>query len=105
MYAHDSATVHTLEGLSEICRCLMGCPLTSTLLGLLLVGVQKHLSGTAGITAPDLRGILAPLLLYADDLLILMSTTLDRIQRQLDALACSCESTHCQSQQHQGDHV
>ncbi len=38
----------------------------------------------------DLCGILAPLLLYADDL-ILMSTSPEGLQRQLDAPASFCE--------------
>ncbi len=45
---------------------------------------------TAGIDAPELGGILVPLLLYADDL-ILMSTSPEGLQRQLDALASFCE--------------
>ena len=80
MDAHDSAAVRTSEGLSEIFRCLMGlkqgCPLSPKLRELYVVGLEKLLLET-GIDAPDLCGILAPLLLYADDL-ILMSTSPDR---------------------------
>ena len=94
MYAHDSAAVRTSEGLSEIFRCLMGvkqgCPLSPTLFGLYVDGLEKHLLETAGIDAPELCGILVPLLLYADDL-ILMSTSPEGLQRQLDALASFCE--------------
>ncbi len=94
MYAHDSAAVRTSEGLSEIFRCLMGvkqgCPLSPALFGLYVDGLEKHLLETADIDAPDLCGILAPLLLYADDL-ILMSTSPEGLQRQLDALASFCE--------------
>jgi len=83
MYAHDSAAVRTSEGLSEIFRCLMGvkqgCPLSPTLFGLYVDGLEKHLLETAGIDAPELGGILAPLLLYADDL-ILMSTSPEGLQ-------------------------
>ncbi len=45
---------------------------------------------TADIDAPDLCGIFAPRFLYADDL-ILMSTSPEGFQRQLDALASFCE--------------
>ncbi|DBA90546.1 TPA: hypothetical protein ACH3X1_016761 [Trebouxia sp. C0004] len=94
MYAHDSAAVRTSEGLSEIFRCLMGvkqgCPLSPALSGLYVDGLEKHLLETADIDAPHLCGILAPLLLYADDL-ILMSTSPVGLQRQLDALASFCE--------------
>jgi len=94
MYAHDSAAVRTSEGLSEIFRCFMGvkqgCPTSPTLFGLYVNELQKHLLETADIDAPDLCGILAPLLLYADDL-ILMSTSPEGLQRQLDALASFCE--------------
>lgn len=51
-----------------------GCPLSPTLLGLYVVGLKKHLLESAGTDAPGLRGVLALLLLYADDLM-LMSTT------------------------------
>ena len=81
-------------GLSEIFRCLMGvkqgCPLSPTLFGLYVDGLEKHLLETAGIDAPQLIDTLVPLLLYADDL-ILMSTSKEGLQRQLDALATFCE--------------
>ena len=67
-----------------------GCPTSPTLFGLYVNELQKHLLGTADIDAPDLCGILDPLLLYADDL-ILMSTSPEGLQRQLDALASFCE--------------
>ncbi len=88
MYAHDSAAVRTSEGLSEIFRWLMavkqGCPLSPALFGLSVDGLEKHLLETADINAPDLCGILAPLLLYADDL-ILMCTSPEGLQLSLEA--------------------
>ena len=51
-----------------------GCPLSPTLFGLYVDGLEKHLLATAGIDAPELMRSLVPLLLYADDL-ILMSTS------------------------------
>ena len=97
LYANDSAAVRTSEGISEIFRCLLGvkqgCPLSPTLFGLYIDGLEKHLLQTAGIDAPALSalGELVPLLLYADDL-ILISTTAKGLQRQLDALASFCHS-------------
>ena len=45
---------------------------------------------TADIDAPTLMGVMVPLLLYADDL-ILMSESASGLQKQLDALASFCE--------------
>ena len=82
------------QGLSAIFRCLMGvkqgCPLSPTLFGLYVDGLEKHLLGTADIDAPTLGEVLVPLLLYADDL-ILMSTSAAGLQKQLHALASFCE--------------
>ena len=66
-----------------------GCPLSPTLFGLYVDGLEKHLE-TADIDAPTVRGVLVPLLLYADDL-ILVSTTAAGLQMQLDALASFCD--------------
>ena len=93
LYAHDSAAVRSSQGLSAIFRCLMGvkqgCPLSPTLFGLFVDGLEKRLLNTPGIDAPELIDTLIPLLLYADDL-ILMSTTEAGVQRQLDALSSFC---------------
>ena len=94
LYAHDSAAVRSSQGLSAIFRCLMGvkqgCPLSPTLFGLYVDGLEKHLLETTDIDAPTLRGVLVPLLLYADDL-ILVSTSVAGLQKQLDALASFCD--------------
>ena len=59
-------------------RCLLGFkqgfPLSPTLFGLFVDGLERHLLDTSGIDAPTLFGTLVPLLLYADHL-ILMATT------------------------------
>ena len=93
LYVHDSAAVRSSQGLSAIFRCLMGvkqgCPLSPTLFGLFVDGPEKHLLNTPGIDAPELIDTLIPVLLYADDL-ILMSTTEAGLQRQLDALSSFC---------------
>ena len=52
--------------------------------------MEKHLLETADIDAPTLMGVMVPLLLYADDL-ILMSESASGLQKQLDALASFCE--------------
>jgi len=94
LYAHDSAAVRSSQGISAIFRCLMGlkqgCPLSPTLFGLYVDGLEKHLLETADIDAPTLMGVMVPLLLYADDL-ILMSKSASGLQKQLDALASFCE--------------
>ncbi len=94
LYAHDSAAVRSSQGISAIFRCLMGvkqgCPLSPTLFGLYVDGLEKHLLDTADIDAPTLMGVMVPLLLYADDL-ILMSESAAGLQKQLDALASFCE--------------
>ena len=71
-------------------RVKQGCP---TLFGLYVDRVDKHLPETADLDAPTLRRVLVPLLLYADDL-ILMSTTAAGLQKQLDALASFCDQRH-----------
>jgi len=66
-----------------------GCPLSATLFGLFVDGLEQHLMDTVGHDAPSLSGVLIPLLLYADDLII-MSMTAAGLQRQLDALQQFC---------------
>ena len=46
-------------------------------------GLEKHLLETADIDAPTLMGVMVPLLLYADDL-ILMSESASGLQKQLN---------------------
>ena len=93
-YSHDSAAVRAQEGISDIFDCLMGvkqgCPLSATLFGLFVDGLEQHLMDTLGHDAPCLSGALIPLLLYADDLNI-MSTTPAGLQRLLNALQFFCE--------------
>ena len=94
LYSHDSAAVKTQEGISDIFDCLMGfkqgCPLSATLFGLFVEGLEEHLMTTPGHDAPSLSGVLILLLLYADDLTI-MSTTPAGLQRQPNALQLFCK--------------
>ena len=66
-----------------------GCLLSPTMFVLYVDGLEKHLLDTANIDSRTLREVLVPLLLYADEL-ILMSTKAARLLKQLDALASFC---------------
>ena len=48
-----------------------GCPLGQTLFGLYVGGLEQHLHDTADTAAPTLMGIMVPLLLYADGLILM----------------------------------
>ena len=80
LYRHDSAAVQTMHGISAILRCFLGvkqgCPLSPTLFGLYVNGLEKHLLETVGIDAPTL----VPLLLIANGV-ILMSTSAEGLQK------------------------
>ena len=90
LYACDSAAVRSSQGISAIFTCLtgvkQGCPLSPTLFGLYVDGLEQHLLETADIDAPTLMVVMVPLLLYANDL-ILMSESRAGLQKELDALA------------------
>ncbi len=89
LYAYDSAAVRSYKGILAIFQCFMGvklgCPLSATLFGLYVDGLEQHLKNTIGHDSPSLSDVLIPLLLYADDSTI-MSTTAIVLQRQSDAL-------------------
>ena len=110
MYEKDKACVLTQEGLTELFRCTIGvkqgCPASPLLFGLYIDQLEqmlkdacappRHDGGAAGMTntpidAPDLMGILIPLLLFADDL-ALFSLTHAGLQAQLDILQEFCKS-------------
>ena len=100
LYACDSAAVRSLQGISAIFRCLtrvqQGCPLSPTLFGLYVDGLEQHLLETADIDAPTLMVVMVPLLLYANDL-ILMCESPAGLQKELDALASLYEQRQLQS--------
>ena len=67
-----------------------GCPLILTLFGLYVDGLENQLLDTADIAALTLLGVVVPLLLYADDL-ILVSESAAGLQTQLNTTASFCE--------------
>ena len=95
-YAHNGAAVRSSQGISDIFRCLVGvkqgCPLVISpiLFRLYVNGLEKHLLDTADVDVPTLMGVMVPLLLHADDL-ILMSESVADLQQHLNVLASFCE--------------
>lgn len=93
MYSSDSACVLTKTGLTPEIQCTIGvkqgCPLSPTLFGLFVDAIEKVLLGIE-CDAPSLQSVLVPLLLFADDL-VLMSTSLNGLQLQMEALQSFCE--------------
>jgi len=73
-----------------------GCPLRPTLFDLNADGLDKHLLATAEMDAPTLMGVMVPLLLYADDL-ILMSDSASGLQSSLMHQQASTNSISLQS--------
>jgi len=58
-------------------------------------GLEQHLMDTVGHDAPSLSGVLIPLLLYADDLIIMCTSAAD----------CRGSLTHCNSSVIKGNSV
>ena len=94
MYKIDKACLRTANGLTYPFPCTtgvkQGCPLSPSLFGLFLDGLEGLLKEVPGADAPSLAGLAVPLLLYADDL-VLMSTTQTGLQRLMDRLGHFCE--------------
>ena len=94
MYAQDSAAVRAGGGISETFRCLQGVqqgsPLSPLLFGLMIDVLDKVMRNLKGSHAPRLSSEDVPLLLFADDL-VLMSTSEEGLQRLLNALQMVCE--------------
>ena len=67
-----------------------GCPLSATLFGPFVDGLEQHLMDTLWHDALSLSGLFIPLVLYADDLTTTF-TTLAGLQRQLNALQLFCK--------------
>ena len=95
MYVQDSAAVRAGGGISEAFRCLQevhqGSPLSPLLFGLLIDVLDKVIRKVEGNHAPTLMFHEVPLLLFADDL-VLMSTSEEGLQCLLSALQIFCEN-------------
>jgi hypothetical protein len=93
IYANDTACVQTAGGLTEAFNCNIGvkqgCPLSPNLFGLYLDELEAVLMDVKH-DAPLLADIAVPLLLYADDL-VLISTSQKGLQALIDRLASFCE--------------
>ena len=95
MYACDSAAVKSTEGIGAVFKCYMGvkqgCPLSPNLFGLFIDALEKvmlQLPNKGAMPKLD-TGKAVPLLMFADDLLVL-STSPEGLQEQLDALQGFC---------------
>ncbi len=94
MYNHDNVRVmHPTEGLSARFSCgigvKQGCPLSPLLFGLYLDELEKHVDALDGNSPPQLADIVVKLLLYADDLALMLETP-QGLQKQIDALFEFC---------------
>jgi hypothetical protein len=79
MYSQDNVKVmHLTKGLSTQFSCSIGvkqgCPLSPLLFGLYLDGLEKHLDALDGDSPPQLADTVIKLLLYANDLALMLET-------------------------------
>lgn len=92
LYANVRARVATPEGLTDAFEVSMGvkqgCPLSPLLFGLYIDRLEPFISACGG-DPPTLNDTPVPMLLYADDLLLISSSPTG-LQRQLDALQSFC---------------
>jgi hypothetical protein len=94
MYSQDSIRVmHPIKGLSARFSCgirvKQGCPLSPLLFGLYLDGLEKHLDALDGDSPPQLADIVIKLLLYADDLALMLETP-QGLRKQIDVVSEFC---------------
>ena len=91
-YESVSRHVRSSKGLSKAAastiRLKQGCPLSPTLFGLYIDEVSHYIERFGGLGA-RLAGIAIRILLYADDI-VLISDTLEGLQRHLNALKLFC---------------
>ena len=89
MYNKDCAAVKTAEGLSEPFRChqgvQQGSPLSPALFGIFVDALERLMQCNTGCHVPELSGHPVPLLLYADDL-VLISRSAGGLQDLLHTL-------------------
>ncbi len=98
MYSQDQACVsHPTEGLSSTFPCTIGvkqsCPLNPLLFKLYIDALESRITALASDDGPDLAGTAVKLLLYVNDL-ILMSKSLQGLQKQLDELNIFCNERY-----------
>lgn len=95
LYAEVRARVATLDGLTDPFDCSLGvkqgCPLSPLLFGLYIDRLEPLIAACNG-APPTLNGTPVPLLLYADDLLLISSNPAG-LQRQLDSLHTFCTAS------------
>ena len=89
MYSKDCAAVKTAEGLSKPFKChrgvRQGSPLSPALFGIFVDALERLMQGVTGCDVPELGGHAVPLLLYADDL-VLISRSAKGLQGLLHTL-------------------
>jgi hypothetical protein len=95
MYSNVQAQVATPQGLSASFPCDLGvkqgCPLSPLLFGMFIDRLEPLISAVDG-SPPTLSSMQVPMLLYADDLL-LISTSPQGLQTYLDTLHSFCDSS------------
>ncbi|MCO5589452.1 hypothetical protein L7F22_043419 [Adiantum nelumboides] len=92
LYESVTGRVRAAGGLSNAIESTIGvkqgCPLSPTLFGIYIDELSKYVD-TYGDAGSSLVGVMIPLLLYADDV-VLISDSPEGLQRQLDALQRFC---------------
>jgi len=94
MYSNDNTCVRTGNGLTNTFACTtgvkQGCPLSPNLFGLFLDELEELMRNVHGADAPSLTGAAIPILLYADDLVIISKTQVG-LQKLMDCLETFCQ--------------
>ncbi|MCO5553894.1 hypothetical protein L7F22_007420 [Adiantum nelumboides] len=92
LYESVTGRVRAPGGLSDAIESTIGvkqgCPLSPTLFGIYIDELSEYVD-TYGDAGSSLAGVMIPLLLYADDV-VLISDSPEGLQRQLDALQRFC---------------
>ena len=88
-YSKDCAAVKTADGLSKPFRChqgvQQGSPLSPALCGIFVDALERLMQRNLGLDVPELDGHAVPLLLYADDLVVISRSAMG-LQGLLDTL-------------------
>ena len=96
LYANATVSINisgkTGEGFASLAGVKQGCPLSPTLFGLLLDGLQMYLLiNCAGIGPKISNGNIVPVLMYADDT-TLMATSASKLQELINATYAFCKA-------------